>query len=68
MEMAANNLTTFGADPLTSFTVTGSPVGSFTGSQYTIYQMEIENGSTLCDSTSALSSEENFNVSWLNAC
>ena len=68
MEMAANNLTKFGTDPFTSFTVDGSPVGSFTGSQYTIYQMEIENGSTLCDSTSALSSEENFSVSWLNAC
>jgi hypothetical protein len=68
MEMAANNLTKFATDPFTSFTVDGSPVGSFTGSQYTIYQMEIENGSTLCDSTSALSSEENFNVSWLNAC
>jgi hypothetical protein len=68
MEMAANHLTKFGTDPFTSFTVDGSPVGSFTGSQYTIYQMEIENGSTLCDSTSALSSNENFTTTWLNAC
>jgi hypothetical protein len=30
--------------------------------------MEIENGSTLCDSTSALSSSENFTTTWLNAC
>jgi hypothetical protein len=48
--------------------VDGSPVGSFTGSQYTIYQMEIQNGSTLCDSTSALSNNENFTTTWLNAC
>lgn len=68
MEMAANNLTKFGTDPFTSFTVDGSPVGSFTGSQYTIYQMEIENGSTLCDSTSALTGSENFTTTWLNAC
>ena len=68
MEMAANNLTKFGTDPFTSFTVDGSPVGSFTGSQYTIYQMEIQNGSTLCDSTSGLSGSENFTTTWLNAC
>jgi hypothetical protein len=68
MEMAANSLTKFGTDPFTSFTVDGSPVGSFTGSQYTIYQMEIQNGSTLCDSTSALSNNENFTTTWLNAC
>ncbi len=69
MEMAANSLTKWsGTDPFTSFTVDGSPVGSYTASQYTIYQMEIENGSTLCDSTSALSSNENFTTTWLNAC
>jgi hypothetical protein len=68
LEMAANNLTKFSTDPFTGFTVDGSPVGSYTGSQYTIYQMEIENGSTLCDSTSALSDEENFTTTWLNAC
>ena len=68
MEMAANHLTKFGTDPFTDFTVDGSTVGSFTGSQYTIYQMEIENGSTLCDSTSALGGNENFTTTWLNAC
>lgn len=68
MEMAANNLSKFGTDPFTSFTVDGSPVGSFTGSPYTIEQMEIENGSTVCDSTSGLTSNENFTVTWLNAC
>ena len=68
MEMAADNLTKFGTDPFTSFTVDGQAIGDFTGSPYTIEQMEIENGSTVCDSTSALSSLENFNVAWLNAC
>ena len=68
MEMAADHLTKFGTDPFTDFTVDGSPIGSFTGSQYTIYQMEIQNGSTLCDSASALSANENFSTTWLNAC
>jgi hypothetical protein len=68
LEMAANHLTKFSTDPFTGFTVDGSPVGSFTGSQYTIYQMEIEDGSTLCDSSSALTDEENFTTTWLNAC
>jgi hypothetical protein len=69
MEQAGDHLTKWsGTDPFTSFTVNGSPVGSFTGSQYTIYQMEIKDGSTLCDSTSALSSNENFTATWLNAC
>ncbi|MBC3841157.1 hypothetical protein GXW82_15255 [Streptacidiphilus sp. 4-A2] len=67
MEMAANNLTKFGTDPFTSFTVDGQPVGSYTSSQYTIEQMEIQNGSTLCDSTSSLANNENF-TTWLNAC
>ena len=68
MEMAANKLSKFGTDPFTGFTVDGSPIGSFTGSPYTIEQMEIENGSTVCDSTSGLTSNENFTVTWLNAC
>ncbi|HWG26280.1 G1 family glutamic endopeptidase [Actinospica sp.] len=68
MEMAANSLTKFGTDPFTSFTVDGKAVGSYTGSGYTIEQMEIKVGSTLCDSTSALSNEENFTTTWLNAC
>jgi len=68
MEMAANNLTKFGTDPFTSFTVDGKAVGSYTGSPYTIEQMEIENGSTLCDSTSSLANNENFTTTWLNAC
>ncbi len=69
MEMAADNLTKWsGTDPFTSFTVNGEAVGSFSSSPYTIYQMEIENGSTLCDTTSALSSNENFTETWDNAC
>jgi hypothetical protein len=68
MEMAANSLTKFGTDPFTGFTVDGQPAGSFTGSPYTIEQMEIQVNNTLCDSTSALSSNENFTTTWLNAC
>jgi hypothetical protein len=68
LEMAANSLTKFSTDPFTGFTVDGSPIGSFTGSPYTIQQMEIKVGSTLCDSTSALTNEENFTVKWLAAC
>lgn len=68
MEMAANSLTKFGTDPFTNFTVDGQPVGSYTSSPYTIEQMEIQVNSTLCDSTSALSSQENFTTTWLNAC
>jgi hypothetical protein len=68
MEMAADHLTKFGTDPFTGFTVDGQPVGSFSGSPYTIEQMEIETGSTLCDSTSSLSGNENFTTTWLNAC
>jgi Peptidase A4 family len=68
MEMAANHLTKFGTDPFTSFTVDGQPIGSFSSSPYTIEQMEIKVGSTLCDSTSALSGNENFSTTWLNAC
>ncbi|HEY3870466.1 MAG TPA: G1 family glutamic endopeptidase [Actinocrinis sp.] len=69
MEEAANYLTQWsGTDPFTSFTVNGQPVGGFTASQYTIEQMEIQDGSTLCDSTSSLSANENFTVGWLNLC
>jgi hypothetical protein len=71
MEMAANNLTKFGTDPFTGFTVDGTAIGSFT-SPYTIQQMEIttsgDSSGTLCDSTSALSDLENFTTTWLNAC
>ena len=69
LEMAADNLTKFSTDPFTSFTVDGEAVGSYTSSPYTIDQMEIDTSSgAICDSTSALTSEENFTVSWLNAC
>ena len=69
LEMAADNLTKFTTDPFTSFTVDGEPVGSYTSSPYTIEQMEIDTTSgTVCDSTSALTDEENFTVTWLNAC
>jgi Peptidase A4 family len=69
MEMAANHLTKWtGTDPFTDFTVDGQPIGSYTGSPYTIEQMEIEDGSTVCDTTSALSGNENFTETWDNAC
>jgi Peptidase A4 family len=68
MEMAANHLTKFGTDPFTSFTVDGQPIGSYSGSPYTIEQMEIKVSGTLCDSTSGLTNNENFTVTWLNAC
>jgi hypothetical protein len=68
MEMAASHLTKFGTDPFTSFTVDGKAIGSFSGSPYTIEQMEIKVSGTLCDSTSALSGSENFTTTWLNAC
>ena len=65
LEMAANYLTKWsGADPFTDFTVDGQPIGSYSG----IEQMEIENGSTVCDTTSSLTSNENFGVTWDNAC
>jgi len=69
-EMAANNLTKFSTDPFTGFTVDGDAAGSFPSAD--IQQMEItttgDSSGTLCDSTSALTSEENFTVTWLNAC
>lgn len=68
MEMAANNLSEFGTDPFTAFTVDGQPIGSYSASPYKIHQMEIKVSGTLCDSTSALSAEENFTTTWLNAC
>lgn len=69
MEMAANHLTKWsGADPFTDFTVDGQPIGSYSSSPYTIEQMEIENGSTICDTTSGLTGNENFGVTWDNAC
>lgn len=68
MEKAAPHLTKFGTDPFTAFTVDGQPIGSYTGSPYTIEQMEIKVSGTLCDSTSGLSSNEDFTTTWLNAC
>jgi len=69
LEMAANNLTKFSTDPFTSFTVDGEAIGSYTSSAYTIQQMEIDTSSgSLCDSTSGLTNNENFTVSWLSAC
>lgn len=68
MEMAANHLSEFGKDPFSDFTVDGQPIGSFTGSPYTIEQMEIKVKGTLCDKTSGLTDGENFTVTWLHAC
>jgi len=69
LEMAADNLTKFTTDPFTSFTVDGESIDSYTSSTYTIEQMEIDASSgTVCDSTSGLTGEENFTVTWLNAC
>ena len=65
MEMAADELTKWsGTDPFTSFTVNGEAAGS----AGTTHQMEIEDGSTLCDTTSSLSSGENFTETWDNLC
>ena len=65
MEMAADELTKWsGTDPFTSFTVNGVAAGS----AGTTHQMEIESGSTLCDTTSSLSSGENFTETWDNLC
>ncbi|HEX4059393.1 MAG TPA: G1 family glutamic endopeptidase [Streptosporangiaceae bacterium] len=68
MEMAANFLTKWsGPDPFTGFTANGQPAGSYSSSQ--IQQMEIDTSSgTVCDTTSGLTSNENFNVTWDNAC
>jgi hypothetical protein len=68
MEMAANHLSDFGVDPFTDVTVDGHPIGSYTGSPYTIEQMEIKVKKTLCDSTSGLTDNENFTVTWKNSC
>jgi hypothetical protein len=68
MEMAASHLSDFGTDGFTGFTVDGKPVGSYTSSPYKIEQMEIKVKGTLCDSTSGLSTEKNFQVTWQNAC
>jgi hypothetical protein len=68
MEMAANHLSDFGADPFTDVTVDGHPIGSYTSSAYTVEQMEIKVKKTLCDSTSGLSDNENFTVTWKNSC
>ena len=65
MEMAADELTKWsGTDPFTSFTVNGVAAGS----AGTTHQMEIESGSTLCDTTSSLSSGGNFTETWDNLC
>jgi len=68
LEMAANHLTKFSTDPFTSVIVDGKAIGSYTGSPYTIEQMEIKVKSTLCDKTSALTDQENFTVTWEHAC
>jgi Peptidase A4 family len=64
LEMAASHLTKFSTDPFTGFTVDGSPAGSLSGN----VQMEIKVSGTVCDSTSALTNNENFTVKWLAAC
>ena len=67
MEMAADELSKWsGTDPFTSVTVDGSPVGDYSSSD--IQQMEIESGSTVCDTTSSLSSSEDFTTTWKNLC
>jgi hypothetical protein len=68
MEMAANHLSNFGTDPFTDFKVDGKPIGSYTASPYKIEQMEIRVKGTVCDSTSALTADKNFQVTWENAC
>jgi Peptidase A4 family len=69
MEMAASHLTKWsGTDPFTDFTVDGQPIGSYTGSPYTIEQMEIKVNSTVCDTTSSLTSNENFTETWDASC
>jgi hypothetical protein len=68
MEEAATHLTKFGTDPFTGFTVDGKAIGSYTSAPFAIQQMEIKEGSTLCDSTSGLTNNENFTTTWLNAC
>lgn len=68
MEMAASHLTKFGTDPFTGFKVDGKAIGSFTGSPYKIERMELRVSGTVCDSTSSLTSLENFTTKWLNAC
>ena len=64
LEMAANNLTKFSSDPFTGFTVNGSPAGT----AGTVNQIDLGSASDPCDSTSSLTSNENFTVTWLNAC
>jgi hypothetical protein len=66
LEMAADELSTFSTVPFTDFTVNGTAAGAYPSSD--IQQMEIEDGSTICDTTSSLSSEENFTNTWENLC
>jgi hypothetical protein len=68
MEMAASHLTDFGPDQFTGFTVDGKPIGSYTSSPFKIEQMEIRVKGTICDSTSSLTAEKDFLVTWQNAC
>jgi hypothetical protein len=68
LEMAANHLTKFSSDPFTGFTVDGQAIGSYTGSPYTIEQMEIKVSGTVCDTTSGLTNNDNFTVTWKAAC
>jgi hypothetical protein len=68
LEMAASHLTKFSTDPFSDVDVDGQPIGSYTGSPYTIEQMEIKVNKTLCDTTSALTDQTNFTVTWDHAC
>jgi hypothetical protein len=69
LEMAAPHLTKFTTPtPFTGFTVDGKAIGSYTSSPYTIEQMEIKVSGTLCDTTSGLTDNENFTVTWKAAC
>ena len=64
VEMAADELTKWsGTDPFTSFTVNGVSAAS----AGTTHQMDIEDGSTVCDSTSSLSGG-NFTDTWDALC
>jgi hypothetical protein len=68
MEMPGDHLSKFGTDPFSGFTVDGEPIGSYTSSPYTVHQMDIKVNGTVCDSTSALSNNDNFTTTWLNHC
>jgi hypothetical protein len=65
MEEAAPGLTRWsGPDPFSAIMVNGKPIGSFAKTQ----QMEIKDGSTLCDTISSLTSQRDFTATWDHIC